>query len=111
MQLGFVSAILAELTFEDVLKFAADEGFACVEPMCWPKGGADRRYAGVTHIDVSNLGDDEAGVGRHVHAARGQVRLVRAVGRHLALGVISRQRAPRPKCARPTSRPLTAAAG
>src|SRR6266851_1086602 len=61
MQLGFVSAILSEWSFEDVLKFAADEGFACVEPMCWPKGGADRRYAGVTHIDVTNFGDDEAG--------------------------------------------------
>jgi sugar phosphate isomerase/epimerase len=61
MQLGFVSAILGELTFEDVLKFAADEGFACVEPMCWPKGGADRRYAGVTHLDVTNFGDQEAG--------------------------------------------------
>jgi sugar phosphate isomerase/epimerase len=61
MQLGFVSAILGELTFEDVLKFAADEGFACVEPMCWPKGGADRRYAGVTHVDVTNFGDQEAG--------------------------------------------------
>src|SRR5260370_31455543 len=61
MQLGFVSAILGELSFEDVLKFAADEGFACVEPMCWPKGGADRRYPGVTHIDVANLGEQETG--------------------------------------------------
>jgi sugar phosphate isomerase/epimerase len=61
MQLGFVSAILGELTFEEVLKFAADEGFACVEPMCWPKGGADRRYAGVTHIDVAALGESETG--------------------------------------------------
>jgi sugar phosphate isomerase/epimerase len=61
MQLGFVSAILSEWSFEDVLKFAADEGFGCVEPMCWPKGSADRRYAGVTHIDVTNFGDDEAG--------------------------------------------------
>jgi sugar phosphate isomerase/epimerase len=29
--------------------------------MCWPPGGADRRYAGVTHIDVTRLGDDEVG--------------------------------------------------
>jgi sugar phosphate isomerase/epimerase len=58
--LGFVSAILGDRSFEDVLKFASDEGFACIEPMCWPKGGADRRYAGVTHIDVTSLGDDEA---------------------------------------------------
>jgi|SRR5579883_325111 len=60
MQLGFVSAILGDLTFEEVLAFAADEGFACVEPMCWPAGKADRRYAGVTHIDVTNFGDEEA---------------------------------------------------
>jgi sugar phosphate isomerase/epimerase len=25
--------------------------------MCWPKGAADRRYAGVTHIDVNALDD------------------------------------------------------
>jgi sugar phosphate isomerase/epimerase len=70
MQLGFVSAILHDLSLEDVLKFAADEGFACVELMCWPPGGADRRYAGVRHVDVTDLGDGQAGrvldlVGRH----------------------------------------------
>src|SRR5262249_10006612 len=61
MQLGFVSAILGDLPLEDVFAFAADEGFACVELMCWPPGGADRRYAGVTHVDVSNFSDDQAG--------------------------------------------------
>ena len=55
MQLGFVSAILPDLSLEEVLAFAADEGFACVELMCWPPGGADRRYAGVTHLDVTQL--------------------------------------------------------
>src|SRR5437867_2882802 len=55
MQLGFVSAIFADLPLEKVLTFAAAEGFACVELMCWPRGGADRRYAGVTHIDVTDL--------------------------------------------------------
>src|SRR6266851_6206976 len=59
MQLGFVSAILGDLPFEDVLAFAADEGFACVEPMCWPLGGADRRYAGVCHLDVTGFGEDD----------------------------------------------------
>jgi sugar phosphate isomerase/epimerase len=57
MQLGFVSAILPELSFEDLWAFADAEGFGCVEVMCWPPGKADRRYAGVTHIDVANLGD------------------------------------------------------
>jgi sugar phosphate isomerase/epimerase len=60
MQLGFVSAILADLTLEEVLAFAADEGFACVELMCWPPGAADRRYAGVTHIDVSRWDAEQA---------------------------------------------------
>lgn len=60
MQLGFVSAILPELSLEEVLAFAADEGFACVELMCWPPGGADRRYAGVTHLDVSNFTAEQA---------------------------------------------------
>ena len=59
MQLGFVSAILPDLTLEEVLRFAAREGYACVEVMCWPRGKAERRYAGVTHIDVANLSDGD----------------------------------------------------
>ena len=55
MQLGFVSAILPDLGLEEVLQFAADSGFDCVEVMCWPKGPAERRYAGVTHIDVAGF--------------------------------------------------------
>ena len=47
LDLGFVSAILAEKTFDEVADFAADQGFACVEMMCWPAGLGDaRRYAG-----------------------------------------------------------------
>jgi len=55
IKLGFVSAILAERTFEEVISFAAKTGYSCVEIMCWPVGKAERRYAGVTHIDVANL--------------------------------------------------------
>lgn len=54
--LGFVSAILAEKPFKEVVHFASENGFKCIEAMCWPKGGKDtRRYAGVTHIDVDTL--------------------------------------------------------
>lgn len=60
MQLGFVSAILPELTLEEILSFAATEGFRCVELMCWPVGKAERRYAGVTHLDVTSFGESEA---------------------------------------------------
>ena len=53
MKLGFVSAILPDFSFEEVMVFAGEEGFDCVEVMCWPPGKANRRYAGVTHIDVT----------------------------------------------------------
>ncbi|MEZ6131744.1 MAG: sugar phosphate isomerase/epimerase family protein [Planctomycetaceae bacterium] len=60
MQLGFVSAILPDVDFEGVLKIAADIGYDCVEVMCWPVGKATRRYAGVTHIDVTDFDDAAA---------------------------------------------------
>jgi sugar phosphate isomerase/epimerase len=60
MQLGFVSAILPDLSLEEVFAFASEQKFACVELMCWPAGKAERRYAGVTHIDVSNFTTSEA---------------------------------------------------
>lgn len=60
MKLGFVSAIVPDLSLQDVLQLAADEGFSCVELMCWPRGKAERRYAGVTHIDVDGLDESAA---------------------------------------------------
>ena len=38
-----------------MLAFAAAERFACVEAMCWPVGKAERKYAGVTHVDVTDF--------------------------------------------------------
>ncbi|MGO9811213.1 MAG: sugar phosphate isomerase/epimerase family protein [Isosphaeraceae bacterium] len=58
MKLGFVSAIVPEYTLEQVLSFAHKAGFSSVELMCWPPGKAERRYAGVTHIDVTDLSLD-----------------------------------------------------
>src|SRR5512136_1649489 len=60
MKLGFVSAILPELNLDQVLAFAAAERFACVEIMCWPVGKAERRFAGVTHIDVAGFTKSQA---------------------------------------------------
>lgn len=60
MKLGFVSAILADYSFEQVIDYASENGFTCVELMCWPKGKAERRYAGVTHLDVDQLDDEKA---------------------------------------------------
>lgn len=57
MQLGFVTAIVPELSLAEVMRLAAEIGYDCVEVMCWPRSKADRRYAGVTHIDVTALDD------------------------------------------------------
>ena len=60
LDLGFVSAIFPDKSLPDVVNFAAENGFRCVELMCWPRGKAERRYAGVTHVDIAEL--DEAGI-------------------------------------------------
>jgi sugar phosphate isomerase/epimerase len=60
MELGFVSAILPDRTLEEVFSVGRATGYECVEVMCWPPGKAERRYAGVTHIDVSKLDQGEA---------------------------------------------------
>lgn len=60
MKLGFVSAILPEYSFEQLITFASENGFECVEVCCWPLGKAERRYAGVTHIDVAKLTKEKA---------------------------------------------------
>lgn len=60
MKFGFNSAILDELSFRELIEFAGLHNFDCVELMCWPAGKAERKYAGVTHLDVSNFSTDNA---------------------------------------------------
>ncbi len=60
MQLGYVSAILPDLSLEQIFATAADIGYECVEVMCWPLGKSTRRYAGITHINIAEL--DESSI-------------------------------------------------
>ena len=59
-QLGFVTAILPDLSLDEVAGFAKTCGYDCIEVMCWPKGKAERRYAGITHIDVDGFKKSDA---------------------------------------------------
>ncbi|MBN1838382.1 MAG: sugar phosphate isomerase/epimerase, partial [Spirochaetales bacterium] len=59
IRLGFVSAVVADQSFEATVDLAAEIGYDCVEMLCWPVGKAERRYAGVTHVDVAALSDDK----------------------------------------------------
>ena len=54
MKLGIVSAIYDGFSFEEMIDNASKNGYQCVEVACWPQGKAERRYAGVSHIDVDN---------------------------------------------------------
>lgn len=64
MKLGFVSAILDGWSFDEMMQTAHDMGYECVEVACWPQGKAERRYAGVSHIDVEDLSEENLA---HIH--------------------------------------------
>jgi sugar phosphate isomerase/epimerase len=59
MKLGFFTAALPQLTLSEIAAWAEQSGFGALEIACWPAGGAERRYGGVSHINVVNL--DKAG--------------------------------------------------
>ena len=54
MKLGIVSAIYDGFTFEEMIDHLSSVGYNCVEVACWPQGKAERRYAGVSHINVDD---------------------------------------------------------
>lgn len=58
MKVGLVSAILDWMSFEEMIDTISSLGYECVEVACWPAGKAERRYAGVSHIDVDALDDE-----------------------------------------------------
>lgn len=59
MKQGFLSTVFSEWKFEDVIDFASENGFRCVELACWPREKAERRYAGVTHLDVDEMSEEK----------------------------------------------------
>ena len=58
MKLGVVSAIYDGFSFEEMIDHIAECGCSCVEVACWPQGKSERRYAGVSHIDVGNTSQE-----------------------------------------------------
>ncbi len=55
MKLGFLTAALPNLSLSELVTWAAESGFGTLEVACWPQTRSDRRYGGVTHIDVESL--------------------------------------------------------
>ncbi len=59
MKLGVVTAIYDMMGYEEMIDSVAEAGLECAEVACWPAGKAERRYAGVSHIDVDRVLVDE----------------------------------------------------
>ena len=61
MKLGLMTAAFPGQSLEQVASWASGNGFEMLEIACWPVGKADRRYAGVTTIDVTEMTAAKAG--------------------------------------------------
>jgi sugar phosphate isomerase/epimerase len=59
MQLGLFTSAFPDTPLEAVATWAAANGYQALELAAWPPSRAERRYAGVTHVDVETL--DRAG--------------------------------------------------
>jgi sugar phosphate isomerase/epimerase len=57
MKLGLMTAAFPDRSLAEVAAWAGANGFEMLEIACWPVGRAERRYAGVSHIDVAGLDD------------------------------------------------------
>lgn len=73
MKLGLVSAIADTMNFEEMIDLVAESGLECVEVACWPAGKAERRYAGVSHIDADKVLADDAYAKHIVEYAAGKM--------------------------------------
>lgn len=60
MKLGLFTAAFPNLSLEEIARWASEKGFETLEIACWPASKAERRYAGVTHIDVQTITDEKA---------------------------------------------------
>ena len=65
MKLGIFTAAFPGKPLEEVVAWAAENGFETLELACWPPGKATRRYAGVSTINVVDFGTSQA---KEVHA-------------------------------------------
>jgi sugar phosphate isomerase/epimerase len=66
MKLGLMTAAFPAWSLEQCAAWAANNGFEMLELACWPMGKAERRYAGVTTLDVADFSPQKAQAARDV---------------------------------------------
>jgi sugar phosphate isomerase/epimerase len=71
MKLGLFTSAFPDMSLEAVADWAARNGYEALEIAVWPKAKAERRYAGVSHIDVDGLDKAKAVDIRRMLGARG----------------------------------------
>ncbi len=69
MKIGFLTACLPQVSFEQLVAWAGQEGFDAVELAAWPVASQRDHVAG--HLDVARLTEDGAAEARHVLAEHG----------------------------------------
>ena len=61
MRLGLLTAPFPDTPLSEVSQWAGASGFESLEIACWPPArGQARRYAGTSHIDVTDLSEGRA---------------------------------------------------
>jgi sugar phosphate isomerase/epimerase len=66
MKLGLMTAAFPDKSLEEVAQWASQNGFEMLELACWPVGKAERRYAGVTTLDVTDMDETKAKMTREL---------------------------------------------
>ena len=60
MKLGIITSIFDGWTCEEMIDEVSRIGYETIEVASWPQGKAERRYAGVTHVDAERVLEDDA---------------------------------------------------
>ena len=68
MKLGLMTAAFPGQSLKEVAEWASQNGFEMLELACWPVGKAERRYAGVTTLDVTGMDQAKADEARKIMA-------------------------------------------
>lgn len=55
MKLGLFTAAFPDLSLEQIADWASSNGYQALEIAAWPTSVAERRYAGVSHIDAATM--------------------------------------------------------
>lgn len=72
MKLGLFTSAFPELTLDAIAEWAAANGYEALELAAWPSSKkADRRYAGVAHIDAETMDAGKAKEIRSILSSRG----------------------------------------